>query len=209
MHDPFLPEEIRLFVAVELPAAWKQELRTAERELDRTGLSGLRWVRPDAIHLTLKFLGEVGRHMLADIEQALTTACRSGPPFELRLAGLGSFAGHGRVRVLWAGVEGDLGALRKLQQRLDAEVHELGFARETRPFAPHLTLARVVEDAPPDMPARVAAALRRVKLPVVEPLHVQELSLIRSQLSRGGATYTRLAAAAIGADPPHDQPPQE
>ncbi|HVC30834.1 MAG TPA: RNA 2',3'-cyclic phosphodiesterase, partial [Steroidobacteraceae bacterium] len=174
MNDPFLPEELRLFIAVELPEAWRQALRTAERELERAGLGGLRWVRPEAIHLTLKFLGEVGRHMLGDIETAMAAACGPARAFELQLTALGSFAGRGRVRVLWAGVEGDLAALRGVQQRLDAEVHGLGFARETRPFAPHLTLARVADDAPHDLPARVTAALRAVKLPAVDPFQVQE-----------------------------------
>lgn len=206
MNDPFLPEELRLFIAVELSDPWKQALRTAERELERAGLEGLRWVRPEGIHLTLKFLGEVGRHMLADIEQAMAGASASALPFELRLVGLGNFGGRGRVRVLWAGIEGDLAALRGLQQQLDAGIHALGFAREIRPFAPHLTLARVTEDAPHDMPARVAAALRAVKLPEVEPLRVEGLSLIRSQLSRAGSAYTRLTATPLGARPSDDEP---
>jgi 2'-5' RNA ligase len=198
MNDPFLPEELRLFVACELPEDWTQALRSAERDLERAGLTGLRWARPEGIHLTLKFLGEVGRHMLGDIETAMADACAGSAPFDLRLGPLGSFGGRGRVRVLWAGIEGDVRSLQQIQRRLDDAVHDLGFARETRPFSPHLTLARVPEDAPSDLPARVTSALRTVKAPVAGPHRVVELSLMRSQLGRGGAAYSRLTASRLG-----------
>jgi 2'-5' RNA ligase len=198
MNDPFLPEELRLFIACELPDTWRQTLERASRDLSRAGLGDLRWARPEGVHLTLKFLGDVGRHLLPDLGEAVRRACTGRLPFELRLSQLGTFGGHGRVRVLWAGVEGDLEALRRLQSAVDAELGLLGFARETRPFSPHLTLARAQDSAPADTGARITRALRAAPALDSETWVVGELSLMRSQLGRGGAVYSRLAGAPIG-----------
>lgn len=197
MNDPFLPEELRIFVACEIPDEWKQALGQAGRALSKSGLSRLRWVRPEGIHLTLKFLGDVGRHLLPDIHGAMLAAGAARTPFELHLRGLGSFGGRGRIRVVWAGIEGDLAALRALQARMDDELDALGFARETRPFSPHLTLARVPENAAADIGVQVASALRQVGLPEPAPFTVEKLSLMRSQLGPGGASYTQLATAPL------------
>ena len=202
MNDPFLPSELRLFIACELPEGWKRSLETAQRDMSKAGLGRPRWVKPDGIHLTLKFLGEVGRHLLPDIHQAMLNAGRDGSPFTLRLAELGTFGGRGRVRVLWAGLEGDSAALAALQARLDEELDRIGFAREVRPFSPHLTLARFPDDAPSDTAERVTAALRTAKLSPSEEFLVDEISLIRSQLNPSGAIYTRLAGARFGGEKP-------
>jgi 2'-5' RNA ligase len=92
---------------------------------------------------------------------------------------------------------GDLKALAELQRRVDTEVASLGFAREIRPFSPHLTLARVPESVPADTGAQIAAALRNTRAPEAAPFSVREVSLIRSQLGPGGARYTRLATAEL------------
>jgi 2'-5' RNA ligase len=197
VNDPFLPEELRLFIACELPEEWLNALRDVSRALSRAGLGYLRWVRPEGIHLTLKFLGEVGRHLLPDLETAMRDACAGRKPFRLALGDIGTFGGRRGVRVVWVGVGGDLDALRALQKGVDDQVSALGFAREIRPFSPHLTLARVPETAPSDTGARVAAALRATKLPPAQPFDVAELSLVRSQLGPGGARYTRLVAAPL------------
>lgn len=207
MNDPFLPEEVRAFVACELPGEWRQALADTSDALSRslsktgsaskTGSVPLRWVRPEGIHLTLKFLGDVGRHLLPDIQQAMAAATTGQRPVLLRLHGLGSFGGRGRVRVIWAGIEGDVQVLTALQRRLDGELSARGFAREVRPFSPHLTLARVPEGAPADSGARIATALRQITPPDVPPFSVREISLIRSQLSPRGATYTSLAVVSF------------
>jgi RNA 2',3'-cyclic 3'-phosphodiesterase len=198
LSDPFLPEELRLFIACELPEDWLTALAEASRTLAKNGLGSLRWVRPEGMHLTLKFLGDAGRHLLPDISDALHTASHSQPAFNLTLGELGSFGGRRGVRVVWAGVDGDVKALQNLQRRVDDAVAELGFAREIRPYSPHLTLARVPESAPSDIGARIAAALRQVKPVETAPFAVCETSLIRSQLGPGGARYTRLTSAALG-----------
>lgn len=198
LSDPFLPEELRLFIACELPPDWLAALGETARTLSKAGLGALRWVRPEGIHLTLKFLGDAGRHLLPDLETALRDACRHQPTFELRLGALGTFGGRRGVSVIWVGVEGAIATLQTLQRRVDSEVTRLGFAREIRPFSPHLTLARVPDAAPSDTGSQIAAALRGATPPVAPAFTVASVSLIRSQLGPGGARYTRLVEAQFG-----------
>jgi 2'-5' RNA ligase len=198
LEDPFLPEELRLFIACELPQDWLSALEDASRTLAKSGLGALRWVRPEGMHLTLKFLGDAGRHLLPDLRAGLETACGGQTSFSLNLIGLGTFGGRRGVRVLWAGVEGNTKALQNLQRRVDDAVAELGFARDPRPYSPHLTLARVPESLPSDTGARITAALRQARLAETAPFTVSRTSLIRSQLGPGGARYTRLANADLG-----------
>ena len=196
--DPFLPEELRMFIACELPEEWLAALNESSRSLSKGGLGALRWVRPEGIHLTLKFLGDVGRHLLPELAEALSNACRGQGPFDLRLGGLGTFGGRRGVRVIWAGVEGDIAALQTLQRRVDEQVSSMGFAREIRPYSPHLTLARVPETAPEGIGAQISTAIRGAKPHATRTFTVSAASLIRSQLGPGGARYTRLAEARLG-----------
>lgn len=186
-------ERWRLFVALELPAEVRERLGELQRELRRQGLGHLRWVRPEGIHLTLKFLGETPVSRLAAIADALKEAVKGVPPLELGLGPAGAFGDRRGPRVLWVGLEGDLASLQELQRRVELAMVGLGFPREERPFAPHLTLARV----PPEAVARSRGQIERalVALPVPRCLLVlREVSLMRSQLQPGGAVYTRLEA---------------
>jgi 2'-5' RNA ligase len=195
IDDPFLPEELRLFIACELPQDWLAALEGASRSLARGGLGALRWVRPEGIHLTLKFLGDAGRHLLPDLRDALQTGCRGQHGFTLTLAGLGTFGSGRSVRVVWAGIEGDAKSLQALQRRIDDAVAALGFARELRPYSPHLTLARVPESAPLEARARIMPEIRQAAPLEAAPFVVSQVSLIRSQLGPGGARYSRLTTA--------------
>src|SRR6185295_11857261 len=126
-RDPSAPQQLRLFVAIELPDGVRRALTDAMRLLQDAGAtSGLRWVRPEGIHLTLKFLGATPEHRLPEIASALEAALAGAPRFDLRPEGFGAF--HGRrhdphemrgsresyrhnLRVLWVGVAGDTSAL--------------------------------------------------------------------------------------------------
>ncbi|MDO8614396.1 MAG: RNA 2',3'-cyclic phosphodiesterase [Dehalococcoidia bacterium] len=189
---------LRLFVAVELGADALRALGELQTELRRKGLAALRWVRPEGIHLTLKFLGEVPAAAVPDIERALAGAVKGVPPHTLRLGALGKFGGRGSPRVLWVDMAGDQEVVLSLQQRVEGALNRLGFPRERRRFSPHLTLARV----PPEG-ARAAAGPLDEAIAAVHPqpaeIQVRELSLMRSQLGPGGAVYTRLFAVALEA----------
>ncbi len=188
------PESHLLFVAVELPDSVRNALAGAQAALKRRGLGALHWVRPEAIHLTLKFLGETPAERVQEIEAAIGRAMDGSGPIELTLAAPGVF-GSKRPRVIWMGLEGDVSRLAVLQHRMEAEMVALGFPREERPFSPHLTLARV----PPEL-AQISRVAIMKALTGTQPLtgafRVTEVSLMRSELKPDGAVYTRLAASS-------------
>lgn len=186
-------EPYRLFVACELPPGARQALGTLQRALQEAGASNLRWVRPEGIHLTLKFLGSVPAARVGAIREALARAVREPFRWEVRLAGVGSFGGPKRLRVVWVGLEGDVAPLGDLARRVDLALAPLGFAREERPFTPHLTLARVREEASMEERRALHELLATFRPPALPTLTVDSLSLMRSFLEPGGARYTCLA----------------
>lgn len=190
-------ELLRLFVAAELPAEVREALAALQAELKRRGLEPLRWVRPEGIHLTLKFLGETPADRLPAICKALAQAVKGVPPHRLSLGTPGSFGNRRGPQVLWVDLKGDLAVLGQLQRQVEEELKAVGFPREKRQFAPHLTIARVRPESARALAARIADLLRQVEPPRGE-VGVREISLIRSTLQPGGAVYERLDAFALG-----------
>jgi 2'-5' RNA ligase len=193
-------ERLRLFVAVELPPAWLKALEALQEKLRRRlrpedlGGARLRWVRPEGIHVTLKFLGEVNAERLGAIEEALRTAVPRPPAVRLRLGGAGGFNRGARPTVVWAAVDGDTDALARLAAAVDAAVTPLGFPPERRPFAAHLTLARVPEDLARPYWDRLKAAVAATAAPAPPPaMVVEEVALMRSRLRPDGARYEKVA----------------
>jgi 2'-5' RNA ligase len=188
---------LRLFVAVELPEAWTEALAEMQRrlaELTETPESPRwRWVRPEGIHATLKFLGNVPPERLPWIEASLAAAITQAPGMRLRLGQVGSFMGPGRtLRVLWCGVEGETEELVRLAATVNDACAEAGFEPEKRPFAPHLTLARAGERSVIHVDASFQEQIRSLEAPSTPEFVVQRVSLMRSHLERGGARYERV-----------------
>lgn len=133
----------RLFVAVPIPADIKKAVAAAVLDLKQSGqLPFKRWVHPEDVHVTLKFIGEVAPSATAPIEAELERVAARSNPFPLRLTGTGTFGSPQAPRVLWAGLGGEPERLRALQADVERQLAALGYAPEERPFAPHLTLAR-------------------------------------------------------------------
>jgi 2'-5' RNA ligase len=194
-----VPESLRLFVAIELPGEVREALNRLQHELQRQGLEKLRWVRPEGIHLTLKFLGATPVEKVSAIEEALAMAVAGTAPHELSLAKLGTFGGN-RPRVLWIDVMGDVDAVCRLQERVESAMNRLGFEREARGWSPHVTLARVR----PETARQAASAIARATSEVDTPsgvIAVREASLMRSTLRPSGAIYERLAAFPLRGGP--------
>jgi len=187
---------MRLFVAIELPGDVREALGRLQHELQRRGLEKLRWVQPEGIHLTLKFLGETPAERVTAISEALAGVAVGIAPHELTLGGLGTFGGS-RPRVLWLDLGGDVEAVRALQERIESALGELGFERETRGWSPHLTLARVRPEAAREAASAIPTALGAVDAPS-GVIAVREVSLMRSTLRPGGAVYERIAAFPLG-----------
>jgi RNA 2',3'-cyclic 3'-phosphodiesterase len=191
-----LPANPRLFVAVELPGEVLGTLTRLQHELQRHDLRGLRWVRPEGIHLTLKFLGETPRQRMNAVGEALAQATKGVGPHDLSLGSMGTFGSRNSPRVLWVDLEGDVETLRRLQQQIDGALDAIGFPGEKRPFAAHLTLARVRPELAPEIAEPLAEAVRSVSVPhATIPVH--DVSLMLSKLGPGGAVYTRVESRPL------------
>lgn len=190
-------QHLRLFVAIDLPEGVREALARLQSDLRRHDLLGLRWVRPEGIHLTLKFLGETPAERVPEIEEAVADAVRGAAPFRLVLGSPGSFGGRRGPRVLWLDLSGDVERLKELQSDVERELTEAGFRPEEREFSPHLTLARVRQPPAPGLGERVSTALAAVPPPQAE-FEVNEVALIRSTLQPGGAVYERLSTFPLG-----------
>ncbi|MPZ50384.1 MAG: RNA 2',3'-cyclic phosphodiesterase [Dehalococcoidia bacterium] len=194
---------LRLFVAIELPDAWKQALQALQSEMQaalstdpRTAGTRIRWVRPDGIHLTLKFLGEAPSDRLAAVQDALSIAIAAPPALELALGRVSSFSSRRAPRVVWAGIaeSGAAGRLLRIVEQVETRLAAAGFPRERRGFTPHLTLARLPDDLSPASREAVAEVTAGFATPAPAPFTVDKVSLMQSHLGPGGARYERLAS---------------
>ncbi|MBI2856216.1 MAG: RNA 2',3'-cyclic phosphodiesterase [Chloroflexi bacterium] len=194
-------ERLRAFIAVELPPGVTETLHRLVQDLQALALREVRWVRPEGVHLTLKFLGSIPADSVEPVSQAMGRCVASATPFDLSLRDLGAFPSLRDPRVVWVGLGGDLEPLLSLHAALESELEGLGFERERRPFNPHLTLGRMREGTPTPQRRRVGEALARVPGEVEGELPVREVNLIRSTLTPSGATYASLYSVALGGAP--------
>ncbi len=134
--------EVRAFIAIDLPEEVTLFLRDLSEELRGFGRE-VRWTRPQGIHLTLKFLGNVHKDSLDSIRDQASLAFSDAKPVRLGVHGLGAFPSLNKPRVIWAGLQDATGSLAPLAGRLESQLEPLGFKKEKRPFRPHLTLGRV------------------------------------------------------------------
>jgi len=168
----------RLFVAIDLPADVKEQLRPL-----CGGLPGARWVGGEQLHLTLRFIGEVDGGVFRDVDEQLGMVRASS--FSLVLQGVGHFPPRGQPRVVWVGVEKS-DPLKHLHGRVESALAEAGLDRDGRKFSPHITLARLKET-----PAtRVGRYLEEFGLFRTEPFPVDEFTLYSSTLTRHGPVHT-------------------
>ena len=192
-------EEIRSFIAIELPTEVKNHLAKLRSDLERTEHRFVKWVDPGGVHLTLKFLGNIPFEQVTEVSKGIEEAARDIPPFHLELSGLGAFPNLKQPNVLWVGIGGEIDTLLRLQQNIDSELARLGFAKEERPFKPHLTLARVRQGTSPVERKNFGELAMSAKFGASYPIDARAISLMRSQLTSGGAIYTRLSMVGLGA----------
>jgi 2'-5' RNA ligase len=188
-------DTIRSFVAFNLPSDIIDHASALQSDLKARGLR-LRWVRPQNIHLTLKFLGDIPEAVVADAGQALERASRGVAPLELTIQGMGVFPGIRRARVLWVGLGGQVEALQSLYSRIEDELADLGFAREKRGFKAHLTLARMKG---PVAPRDLLAAVEETGNYQPRPFLARRLILYKSDLRPQGAIYTPMVEIDLDA----------
>jgi RNA 2',3'-cyclic 3'-phosphodiesterase len=187
---------MRLFIAVPLPREIADRAAACLPAALRA-IPALRPVRPELLHITLAFLGELGDDRLAAATAAARAAARGRPAFELALDHAGCFPRSGRPSALWLGVSAGAGELTGLAADLRRELTGRSFTLEARPFSAHLTLARVRSDVSGPASRAISTAIDHV---VVTDLHlrVDRIAVVESRLSRHGPTYTARAEVALG-----------
>lgn len=191
--------QVRVFVALDLPQDAKDLLNETMLQLQAGLPNGIRWVRPDGIHLTLKFLGDVDAGMVEPLLETMGRVATLAEPscFDMQLTRLGMFPNAREPRVLWAGVGGDMAALARLQQSVDEAISGLGFPPERRPFRPHLTLGRVRDQVNAPDRKKIGDQVSQATLGESPPWTVREMHLIQSNLTPAGAIYSSLGVAPL------------
>lgn len=190
-------QQIRSFIAIELPEEVKSGLHRLQAELKLPQYAFVKWVTPEGIHLTLKFLGNISPQKVAEITRVMEQASQGVSPFQLQITDVGAFPNMRQPRVLWLGIRGDIDKLVAWQQRIDNGLVPLGFAKETRPFTPHLTLARLRENCSPGDRRDLGELVMKTPVEFNYALAVNSLNLMKSQLLPGGAVYSRLAEVKL------------
>jgi 2'-5' RNA ligase len=193
-------DNLRLFIALELPAEITDALEKLQkrlRDLDRE--RSVRWVTLDSVHLTLKFLGDTPPDRVPAIEAAIVEAATNHKPFSLSIDGAGCFPNLQKPRIVWAGAGGDLNVLHALRDAVERTVSPLGYPTESRPFNPHLTLGRARQEASRSALSDLGEKIGSQKIGTLATWQVQRVSLMRSELKQSGAVYTRLAETSLNA----------
>ena len=180
---------MRTFIAINLEKEIKENLSALVEKLRKRG-RGIRWVRREGMHLTLKFLGEISEEKIPEIKNILSNVAKNYKPFFLKIRGTGYFPVEKKIpRVIWTGLDADE-ALTSIQQELERELEKIGFPQEKRKFQAHLTLGRV----------KVASSiqetlleLKRYQESVFGEMVVHKITLFQSILKPSGAEYITLS----------------
>ena len=185
---------MRLFVAVNLKDDERKKLHKAAAPLRKSSMP-VRWVEPAALHMTLKFLGEVRAQNVDAVMHAVSAVAAKAVPHDVKLAGFGAFPTIRRPRVIWAGAEAKP-ELRSLKHDLEWELAALGFERELRAFQPHITLGRADEEAEAglfrDLETLIADIEYKSRIPI------RQVDLMSSKLTADGARYEILGSVPVG-----------
>ncbi len=186
---------IRAFIAIELPPSIQDGLRKVILQLSPVTRI-VRWVPPENIHLTLKFLGDVDSSKIPLLQTALRKETARCQPFDIQVSGLGAFPNARRPRVIWVSVQAPA-VLGTLVQGVETATIPLGFPTEDRPFSPHLTLGRVSQHATPDEVSALGSVLIKTVVGDLGKTVVGSLTLFRSDLRPTGALYTPIYQAKL------------
>jgi 2'-5' RNA ligase len=190
-----MTDQIRTFVACEIPREIRSDIGQIQESLKRRRLR-LKWVRPDNLHLTLRFLGEVPAERLETIAAAIGKAAQYVEPLSLTAKGIGVFPGIRRARIIWVGIGGQHRQLLALQAAVADALAGVGFSQEKRPYKGHLTIGRVKSAIDP---RQLAEALTEFSGFETASFVVDAVVVFRSQLRPDGPVYTRLRTVKLEA----------
>ncbi len=188
----------RTFIAIDLDDPSREALARLSRRLARA-LPTARIVAPETLHITLAFLGELDDLRITDAIEATREAAVGATPFWLAPGRIGVFGPDYAPRVIWVAIGGQTGRLQSLQRHLTRALEARGFTLDGKPFAPHLTLARLTAPVSEDTALRLDQ-LRSEPPPRAESWKVEDVRVMRSNLSQTGARYTPLAVIPLNGD---------
>jgi len=192
-------EKMRLFVAIPLPEPLLAQLGRVQRRLEQEiPPRSVRWVRPEGIHLTLKFMGDTPADKLPATQQALAAVARNSPTCTFTVGEIGCFPNPNRPRVVWVGIQEPEERLAVIQDAIEEALAPLGYPPEGRGFTPHLTLGRVRRRADRRDAARVGEVAAGTTVGTLGRVSAGHFALIRSTLKPTGAEYTTLAEFRLG-----------
>ena len=189
-----MQQSIRTFIALELPPTVLSLLRTVQQDLKQLKIRA-RWVRPENIHLTLKFIGDTKPGDIDPISAAMAGAANRISPVTLAVRGIGVFPTPKRPRVIWVGLGGDIRSLLALQSRLEDKLAATGVAKDQRSFKAHLTLGRIKQAPGPAVIRQMMTAYATLSS---DEFTCDQVILFKSDLKPSGAVYTKIKQTSMG-----------
>ena len=187
-----MQDTLRLFIAIELSQEIHQNLTKLIQPLQISSSRSINWVKPENIHLTLKFLGDTPRRQIRPIIDLLARSTQDQSPIEIEVKGTGCFPSPRQPRVFWAGIE-TTAELARLQQKIDADLEGINIRSETQAFSPHLTLARVTDRCEPAVSQTIYQKLAAYNTCSFGKILVKRITLFQSTLTRQGSIYSAQA----------------
>lgn len=184
---------LRCFISLELPEELKKNIYGYIEKLKAAG-ADVKWIPPENLHLTLKFLGNTQEELLKDINERLISLAKSHERFSLQVSGAGAFPNIKYPRVIWLGVH-DSEEIIKLQHDMDESMAGLGFEKDDKQFTPHLTIGRVKSMRNKDALIKELATLKEVDF---GKIGVNNITMMKSELKPGGAEHFKLSEIPIG-----------
>ena len=187
---------MRTFIAIDVSQEIKEVLGAIESHLKYAG-ADVKWVKPEIVHLTLKFLGEITEQKVEEVKAALDAVARIAKPFDLTIKDIGAFPNIEHPRVIWVGLDKGASETVSIASRVDEELSKLGFAKEERPFSSHLTIGRVRSSLnKAKLAEKMSSAASHIIKEAAVPAHrVESVILFRSTLTPHGSIYTKLHEA--------------
>ncbi|MBI9075391.1 MAG: RNA 2',3'-cyclic phosphodiesterase [Desulfatibacillum sp.] len=189
-----MPQKFRTFIALEIPGEVKQAVCEVQARFKGTGFP-FRWVNPKAMHLTLRFLGDVLQSDIDGIVRVMEQCAAGFTPMTFSAKGFGAFPSFSKARVFWTGLAGDTANLGKMASCLASGLEPLGFEDEKKRFSAHITLGRAKGTINPQA---LLQAVDQVGIFETQTFTVDCITLFKSDLRPAGAVYTALARASFG-----------
>ena len=187
---------MRTFLAIELPEIYQEDIRGVQERL-KERIKGVKWVKADNVHLTLKFLGEITEAQAEEICRVTSQVTRGHVRFPVQLKGVGVFPDLRRPRVIFLALSQGEYEVVALEKELSDSLEKIGFPREKRAFHPHFTVGRFKALKPGGELSRVVADFSNYQR---EPFVARGVTLFKSELRPEGAQYTRLAQFELGGE---------